>query len=253
MPKKKFNKHKRIYFVAVGDNHGDMVDKEVAEEFFKFCKWYKPDVKIHLGDCFDFRSIRKNAGHAERNESLEDDVKWGKWFIQNYKPTVFHFGNHEDRLDQIINTTTNALERDACYALKQDIINCLKKNGCKHIYEYHAEEGVHTLGKVRTCHGYTCGKNAVEEHAIHFGLEEGAVIMGHVHIIMQTNARRYKGTVGFSGGCLCSKRAMTYAKTRLATSKWGSGWVYGWVEGNKWKVFQAHKVGKNFIYPYGRN
>ena len=41
---------------------------------------------------------------------------------------------------------------------------------------------------------------------------------------------------------------MAYAKNRLATSKWGSGWTYGIIQGNDWKVWQAHKVGRKFIY-----
>jgi hypothetical protein len=41
---------------------------------------------------------------------------------------------------------------------------------------------------------------------------------------------------------------MDYAKNRFATAKWGSGWLYGYVQGNDWKVWQAHKVGDKFIY-----
>lgn len=232
------------------DNHGDMVDVEAAKELFKFCKWFKPDIKIHGGDCFDLRSIRKNANSNERNESLKEDVDAGKWFIRNYQPDVFLNGNHEDRLEQIISTTTNALERDACQDLMDDINRYLRKYGCKKILPYHAEKGVYSIGPVRTCHGYTCGTRAVQEHAIHYGLEGGAVLIGHLHLIMQVNARRYKGTVGFCGGCLCMKDIMGYSKNRLNTSTWGTGWLYGYVEGNNWKVWQAHKVGSKFIYSY---
>ena len=31
---------KLIKFVAVGDNHGDNIDKEVAQQFYKFLKWF---------------------------------------------------------------------------------------------------------------------------------------------------------------------------------------------------------------------
>lgn len=239
---------KLIKFVAVGDNHGDMIDTDVASEFYKFLKWFSPDQVIHLGDNWDFRSIRRNAGRKEEDESLVADVRAGKDFISRVQPTIFLNGNHDDRLDQIINGSTSGMMVDYCHDLKTDIQNHLKKNGCKKIYDYHAEDGVHTLGKIKFVHGYTCGIRAVEEHAIHYADKGGAVIMGHLHSIQQTNAKKHGGAVGFSGGCVCQKKAMDYAKNRLATSKWGSGWTYGFVQGNDWKVWQAHRVGKKFIY-----
>jgi metallophosphoesterase superfamily enzyme len=239
-------------FVAVGDNHGDMIDVDVAQQFYKFLRWFSKgndDIEIvHVGDNFDFRSIRRGAGRKEEDESLVADVKAGKEFISRVKPTIFLNGNHDDRLDQIIEGSTNGMLRDYCIDLKQDIYNHLKKNGCKKIYDYHAEDGVHRLGKVAFVHGYTCGVRAVEEHAIHYAEPEGAVIMGHLHSIQQINARKHRGAVGFSGGCLCQKKAMSYAKNRLATSKWGSGWTYGFTQGKDWKVWQAHRVGREFIY-----
>ena len=239
---------KMIKFVAVGDNHGDMIDTDIAKEFYKFLRWWDADHIIHLGDNFDFRSIRRGAGRKEEDESLVQDIKAGKEFISRVQPTAFLAGNHDDRLDQIINGSSNGMLRDYCFDLQQDINNHLKKNGCKKIYPYHAEKGVHTLGMIKFVHGYSCGVRAVEEHAIHYADATGALIMGHLHSIQQTNSRRHLGAVGFSGGCLCQKGAMDYAKARLATSKWGSGWTYGIVQGKDWKVWQAHKVGKQFIY-----
>ena len=174
---------KMIKFVAVGDNHGDHIDQDVAKQFYKFLKWFDPDEVIHLGDNFDFRSIRRGAGRKEEDESLVADVKAGKDFISRVQPTIFLNGNHDDRLDQIINGSTSGMMVDYCYDLKTDINNHLKKNGCKKIYDYHAEHGVHRLGKVAFVHGYTCGIRAVEEHAIHYAEPQGAVIMGHLHSI----------------------------------------------------------------------
>lgn len=240
-----------IKFCAVGDNHGDHIDEDVANQFYKFLKWFGKGNDnleiIHLGDNFDFRSIRRGAGRKEEDESLVDDVKAGKEFITRIQPTVFLNGNHDDRLDQVINSSTSGMLVDYCHELKSDIRSHLKRNGCKKIYDYHAEEGVHRLGKIAFVHGYTCGIRAVEEHAIHYAEPQGAVIMGHLHSIQQINARKHGGAVGFSGGCLCGK-SPDYAKNRLATSKWGSGWTYGFVQGSDWKVWQAHRVGKEFIY-----
>jgi hypothetical protein len=57
-----------------------------------------------------------------------------------------------------------------------------------------------------------------------------------------------EGGAAFSAGCLCQKDAMAYASHRLATSRWGSGFAAGWVDGTDWKVWLVHKVGKSWIW-----
>ena len=60
-----------IRFVAFGDNHGDMADDEATDALCEFIKDYKPTVRVHLGDCFDFRSLRRGVGNdAEGAESV---------------------------------------------------------------------------------------------------------------------------------------------------------------------------------------
>ena len=69
-------------FVAVGDNHGDMVDEESFLAVQQFIKDYKPSVRVHLGDCFDFRSLRRGVGNdAESAESLKEDLECGIEFL----------------------------------------------------------------------------------------------------------------------------------------------------------------------------
>ena len=51
-------------FVAFGDNHGDMADHEATDALCEFIKDYKPTVRVHLGDCFDFRSLRRGVRHC---------------------------------------------------------------------------------------------------------------------------------------------------------------------------------------------
>lgn len=241
----------RVYkFVAVGDNHGDMVDVESAEKLFSFCNKFKPDIKIHLGDCYDMRSLRQGATGKDTLESLDKDILMGNWFIENYKPDIFLYGNHEDRIHHIIHTTTNGILKDYCKKLLKEIEAFLKENGCKKIFPYDAEKGVYELGPISFVHGYSCGPRAVEEHAIHYAPRKGATVLGHLHTISQVNARKYRGAVGFCGGHLSRKKDMRYAKNRLNTSKWGTGWIYGYIQGKEWKIWQAHKVGKNFIYSY---
>lgn len=237
-------------FIAVGDNHGDKVDPMAFDGMVAFLKDFKPQHRIHLGDCFDFRSIRRGVGASDResHESLKEDVEMGFEFISALRPTVFHYGNHEDRLHQLMTGSSSGLIRDAAFDQDQKIKSFLRQNGCKKVLPYHADLGVHRIGPITTVHGYTCGKNAVDEQATHYGTPGGAVIMGHIHRIACVNAKKHGGVVGFSGGCMCLKREMDYAKNRLATSQWGLGWTYGIIEGNEWKVWQAHRFNDGWIW-----
>jgi hypothetical protein len=237
-------------FIAVGDNHGDKCDPVAWQGMREFIKEFKPMHRIHLGDCFDFRSLRKGVTSSdnESHESLHDDLNCGYEFLDELKPTAFLYGNHEDRLNLLANNSSSGVVRDYAFDVDSDIKARLKSLGCRKIYPYHADLGVHRLGPIAFVHGYTCNRYAVEEHATHYGEPGGAVIMGHIHRIAASNARKHGGVVGFSGGCMCLKKEMEYAKNRLATSQWGLGWTYGIVEGNEWKVWQAHRFGSGWIW-----
>lgn len=237
-------------FLCVGDNHGDMCDPVAFGGLKEFIKDFKPQHRIHLGDCFDFRSLRRGVSNSdnESHESLIEDVECGFEFIEAMKPTAFLYGNHEDRLHQMMTGSSSGVIRDYALELDNKIKSTLRQNKCKTILPYHADKGVYRLGPITAVHGYTCGQRAVQEHAIHYGEVGGAVIMGHIHSIQQANAKRHGGVVGFSGGCMCKKGEMDYAKNRLATSMWGLGWTYGVIEGKEWKVWQAHRFNDGWIW-----
>lgn len=241
---------KKQKIIICSDNHGNKQDDAVVKEFLKFSKEFAPEHRWHLGDCFDFASLRKGAQGKEEAESLEEDIEKGIQFIKDYKPTAFLYGNHEDRLTHLIENSTNGIVVDYCISVRDRIHSVLKSVGCKIIKPYHAELGTVSLGPITGIHGYTFGKNAVEEHAIHYAAKHGCAVMGHIHRIEMVCAKKHGGAVGFCGGCLCNKTDMGYAKARLATSKWGSGWLYGYVKGKSWKLWQAHKDGKEWIYSH---
>ena len=238
-----------IRFVAFGDSHGDMADPEALDALREFISDYKPTVRVCLGDTFDMRSLRRGVGNDQESaESLNDDVSAGLDFLSMFKPTVYLWGNHEARLDTLIHTSGSALVRDYCADLKAKINAHAKSCGAKVILPYHAEKGVYRLGPVAFIHGYAHGLNATPLQGLHYASTGGAVIHGHTHTLSQVNLTKSGGGAAFSAGCLCLKDAMSYASHRLATSRWGSGFAAGWVDGNDWKVWLVHKVGKKWIW-----
>jgi len=246
-----------IRFVAVGDNHGDMVDEESFLAVQQFIKDYKPTVRVHLGDCFDFRSLRRGVGNdAESAESLKQDIQGGIDFLNMFFGTgatsstkgVYLWGNHEARLDHLIANSGSALVRDYCEDVKTAINQAARNAGAKVILPYHAEKGIHRLGPVAFAHGYAHGTNAVVQQGVHYADFGGGFICGHIHRLEQVNLQKHGGGAAYSAGCLCIKDAMSYASHRLATSRWGNGFAYGYVDGNDWKVYLAHRVGKNWVW-----
>jgi len=238
-----------IRFVAAGDNHGDMADPDAVDALREFCSDYRPQHRIHLGDCFDFRSLRRGAGNdAEAAESLRSDLDEGIRFLRMFRPTVYLKGNHEARAANLSHSSGSALVRDYCQDLDATITSAAKQAGAKVVLDYHAEAGVYRLGPVAFIHGYAHGLNATALQGSHYASRGGALIHGHTHTLSQVNLTKHGGGAAFSAGCLCRKDAMSYASARLATSRWGSGFAAGWVDGDDWKVFLVHRVGRRWIW-----
>ena len=77
-------KSKPRRFVVASDNHGDMADATATEALFAFIEDYKPEIRIHAGDNWDFRNLRKGASDDEKAASLEDDWDCGARFLERF-------------------------------------------------------------------------------------------------------------------------------------------------------------------------
>jgi len=236
-------------FIFASDSHGDMADPEALSALYEFTKDFKPDVKVAGGDHYDFRSLRKGVGtDREGAESLTMDVYAGEDFFANWKPTVYLWGNHEHRLDSM-QGHGQAIVRDYCTDLKARINRVARQNGAKVILPYHADKGVFRLGPVAMVHGYAHGANATVVQGLHYSPHGGALIHGHTHNLASVALTKHGGGNAFSAGCLCRKDEMDYASHRLATSRWGSGFVAGFVtKGGDYKAWLVHKMGGVWIW-----
>jgi len=48
-------------FVVIADNHGDMVDEVAGRALESFLSDFDPEVRVHAGDNWDFRNLRRGA------------------------------------------------------------------------------------------------------------------------------------------------------------------------------------------------
>lgn len=242
---------KLLKWVACGDNHGDRHDPEAVDALLEFCKKenFAPDFRIHLGDCFDLRSLRSQAKDKEANESLKEDLDEGVKFLRKFSPDVWLWGNHEARLDHTIASSGDAKEVDYCQSIKDQLMREARKIGCTKVLPYHADLGVFELGKIAFAHGYSHSTRAVQEQGAHYATRGGGFVCGHIHRLEMVALRKWGGGAAYSAGCLCDKNAMTYASHRLGSAMWGSGFSCGWTDGQDWKVMLVHKVGRRWVFP----
>lgn len=241
-------------WVAVGDNHGALVDKESRRAFLKFVAHWKPDLRVHLGDCFDFAGLRSGISNEDSAaaDDLRSDLIAGFSFLEAYAPNVYLIGNHEDRLWRIRDTHTRGVMRYAA----GDVIDRIKLQ-CRRtktkLFKYHAENGVYRVadGHLAFAHGFTANQNSVKEHATHFAKSGGTLIMGHLHRVEVQTGKRQGGTWGYCIGCLADFSQMDYAKNRLATAAWENAWAFGVYRGTTAITWLARKCGPHWILPTG--
>jgi hypothetical protein len=208
-------------YIAVGDNHGALINKPTEARFLEFLKDYKPHHRIHLGDAFDFANLRRGADPQEEGDDMEPDLTAGYLFLEKYRPTVFLSGNHDHRLWKLQEDARGLVRKFARDGVTE-ILRYLKSINCQFAGEYNIRT-VYQLGSVAFLHGFSANINAPAEHASVYG----DCVMGHLHRNEQKAAKRFGGATGTCVGGLGDFDKMTYASQRLATHMWGRGWAYG--------------------------
>ena len=230
--------------MAVADNHGDMVDPGTLAALVDFLGEWKPHVRVHVGDNFDFRNLRKGASDDEKAASLQDDWDQGTDFLR----TIFdggqenHFlrGNHDERLWDFRGSATGLLRDYATDGCKR-VEATVKKCGAK-MLPYDAADGVLKLGALSVVHGYHAGVGACRQHAAVYR----NCIFGHVHTIESAPVASLEPAEARSIGCLCI-RDMDYINKKTGKLRWAQGWAYGLIfDDGSYQLFQTRNIGGRF-------
>lgn len=211
-------------FVVCADNHGDMQDDASVEAFFAFTNEFSPTVRVHLGDNWDFRNLRRGASDEEKAASLEDDWECGSNFVRRFfekkSDNYFMTGNHDDRLNIMAESVTG-VNRDYAESGLKRMSQLFKERSAK-VFPYDAEKGVLELGGLSLLHGYTANANSVAEHARIYG----NCLIGHLHTQDTAAAVRHGGAVCSSVGALC-RMDMPYLVKKPGKIRHRNGWAYG--------------------------
>lgn len=226
------------------DNHGDMEDPDAVRVFRKFLKEWKPTIRIHGGDAFDFRPLRSKAGEEERRELMRQDFDAGMQFIEMMKPTHLLWGNHDIRLWDLWRANKGIISEYAG-SLVEEIQKLTHKLKCE-TFPYDKRDGVLQVGKLRAIHGYCHGVGAARRSALAYG----SVLMGHAHSIQSSSIEGLDNRVGRITGCLC-KLNMDYSRATMASLVHRHGFVSGVIhkQSGEYHIWQAESINGTWVIP----
>lgn len=229
-------------FIVVGDNHGNKANRKAVAAALDFKKAFKPSIRIHLGDGFDFACLRKNASNEETREPIEDDIYAGNQFNNDYDPTHYLRGNHCERLWRLLKCDDGKLQ-DAARRWVNEIESQLSK---AIVLPYHKRKGVLKIGQKSFLHGYHGGVNAARQAALIWG----DCIMGHIHAFDSASVPGPNGRrVGQSCACLCDVD-QEYNSAQANTLRQSNGFFYGFITpSGAYQTFQAESLAGSWYFP----
>jgi hypothetical protein len=208
-------------FVAVGCTHGDKINKRARKQFFAWLKDAKPKHKFHLGDCWDFRNLRRGADPREEGDSLEDDWAAGDSFLDDYQPSVLTLGNHDARLWRAAEDWRGVTRAYAQMGIEAINKRCKKNKTI--VLPYNSRTGIYPFGDTNLLHGYHAGIGATRLHAQTYRKS----LFAHLHRVEHASVPGLDDATSQCIGSLADFEAMDYASQRTATLMWRAGWVQG--------------------------
>lgn len=232
-------------FVVVADNHGDQQDDETAAALFEFLGDFKPEIRIHAGDAFDFRNLRKGASDDEKAHSLEDDWRAGNEFLHRYfdggTDNYFLRGNHDERLWHFADSATGILRDYANDGIRRftALIGELRAK----MLPYDSRRGVLRVGSLKVVHGYAAGIGAARRHAIIYR----NCLFGHTHNCDVAGVETDDGVAEARGIGACCTIDMTYNQHMPAKLRHQNAWCYGLLfEDGTYQLHQTKKIHGRF-------
>ena len=221
--------HKWERVLAIGCSHGKLANPAALKAVLTFSERWKPKHRIHLGDAFDTTCFRSGAkGTPDESSPNEPDVKAGVKFLQQFRPTVFCMGNHEQRLVNLTHHHNEIIAVAANHVLSECLAP-IKRLNAKLIPYVITREGWHELGGYRWGHGHIYSENYLRDSAESFG----NCVVAHAHRAGVQKGRRLDNATAYGVGTLADIPAMHYASGRRSTLAWSSGMVFGEVCGDK--------------------
>jgi len=232
-------------FVVASDSHGDQIDATTETALLSFIADFKPQIRIHAGDVFDFRNLRRGASDDEKAHSLEDDWQMGSDFMRRFfdggKENHFLRGNHDERLWNFAHSATGLL-RDYAHDGIARVEKLVAKSRAK-MLPYDSRLGVLKLGALKVIHGYAAGIGAARKHAIVYR----NCLFGHTHNCDVAGAESDEGVSEARGIGACCRLDMPYNAHQTGKLRHQNAFCYGLLfEDGTYQINQAKKIDGRF-------
>lgn len=235
--------------IYVADNHGDLSCPETEKIIKDFVKTWKPKWRVHLGDVWDFRALRKKACAEERATGITFDYNCGLQFLDWFKPTHLLLGNHDFRLWRAADEFSEGVLADLCRKQANEAEDALRKRRIEW-RQYHVRNFLQLpMGGPKFLHGYRSTMYPAKAHFENWG----PCVVGHVHKPDTHEARHVDGGTAMALGCVADLAKLSYADHTPAKLGWRQGFGYG-IHNTKtgaWKAWHVIKEGKDWISPMG--
>jgi hypothetical protein len=232
--------------VVASDNHGDMVDPESRAALMIFLGRFRPQIRIHAGDNYDLRALRKGASDKEKSESLKLDLEMGNQFALDFfrggQENYFLRGNHDERLWRAAAEASGPLKDHAEEGVA-DITRLITKRCRATMLPYDSRLGILRLGHLKVIHGYASGIGAAAKHARVYR----NCLFGHTHTIDTASVESDEGPHEARGiGAMCLLD-MPYNSAQTNKLRHANGWAYGYLfEDGTYQLFQTRKINGHF-------
>jgi predicted phosphodiesterase len=232
-------------FVVASDSHGDQIDATTETALLSFIADFKPQIRIHAGDVFDFRNLRRGASDDEKAHSLEDDWRMGSDFMRRFfdggRENHFLRGNHDERLWNFAHSATGLL-RDYAHDGIARVEKLVAKSRAR-MLPYDSRLGVLKLGALKVIHGYAAGIGAARKHAIVYR----NVLFGHTHNCDVAGAESDEGVSEARGIGACCRLDMPYNAHQTGKLRHQNAFCYGLLfEDGTYQLNQAKKIDGRF-------
>lgn len=215
------NKSRWVKIVIAADNHGDMLDSDTHKQLFSVIDAWKPDMRIHLGDVFNLDACRDGASPEERNVNLGEDIKSGLDFLEEFRPSVLTWGNHDYRIFKRTKSLS-AIDRDwAEMNIKK--IDAVTKKLKIATYGWGVKQGVYEIAGQKMVHGYSHGLTATTT----MGRTYGRCVHAHNHTGDIIWLPTIDGGFAQSIPSMCNNNDMSYQLGQIASFKHISGFGLG--------------------------
>jgi len=221
--------------MAVGCSHGEYLHPQASNLVARFFDRWKPKIRIHLGDAFDFQAFRTGAkGTSDEAHPVEADLDHGRRFLKLFSPTVVCDGNHENRIVTLARHY-NTMTATAARSVLDSVRKAQRADKVPLIpYTVHAE-GWYQLGDFKFGHGHLFSENFIRDSAERWG----NCVVAHAHRGGMAKGRRSDCPTAFCVGTLCDPEKMTYASGRAGTLAWSHGIVWGETDHKTTRLFLA--------------